>query len=67
MLLIRYNGELARITDEIIKDYKSAADGDPFHGHATQIIWAKTNKLGCAYKKCEVSKTFGFTNYNVCT
>ena len=67
MLFTRYDKEVVRITDEIIKKFESSADPERPHGHATQIIWATTNKLGCAYKKCDVSRTFGFTSYNLCT
>ena len=68
MLFIRYEYEKGNITEALIKDFKVNTNGDENeYGHATQIIWAKTNKLGCAYKKCDVSRTFGFTSYNLCT
>ena len=57
MLFTRYDKEVVRITDEIIKKFESSADPERPHGHATQIIWATSNKLGCAYKKdCPVRK-----------
>ena len=60
MLFIRYDGELKDITDvKIIDEFKF----DVNYAHATQIIWATTNKLGCAFnKECGVSRLFGYTS-----
>ena len=64
MLFIRYENEKQHITTDIIREFKSTNDKDKQYGHATQIIWAKTNKLGCAYsEKCGVRKHLVIHNY----
>ncbi|XP_063442926.1 cysteine-rich secretory protein LCCL domain-containing 2-like [Mytilus trossulus] len=48
-----FNNWEDEITDWTYDNYKDGCDTGKTCGHYTQIIWAKTTKIGCAYVKCD--------------